>query len=112
MRHCLLAGKGSGAFYAGELAKDIVRAVREAPVNPGRMTAEDLAGYDAPLRAPTKAHYRGFTLYGMGPPSSGGVTTLQILQLLQAAPPPREVANGRGTGTRARESRAICAECG
>lgn len=83
----LLAEKGSEVFYRGEIARDIVRAVREAPLNPGRLTAADLAGYKAPLRRPTRIDYRGFTLYGMGPPSSGGVTTFQILQLLEAAPP-------------------------
>lgn len=83
----LLAQRGSEVFYRGEMAKDIVKAVRQARVNPGRMTLADLAAYDAPLRKPTKAFYRGYTLYGMGPPSSGGVTTFQILQLLQAAPP-------------------------
>lgn len=83
----LIAGEGAGVFYRGVLAQDIVRAVRGAPVNPGLMTRRDLAGYDAPFRAPVKGAYRGYTLYGMGPPSSGGVTLFQILHLLQAAPP-------------------------
>ncbi len=84
----LLAAQGSAVFYRGEIARDIVRAVRTAPVNPGRMTAGDLADYDAPERTPVRGRYRGYTLYGMGPPSSGGVTAFQLLHLLELAPRP------------------------
>ncbi|MCZ6842356.1 MAG: gamma-glutamyltransferase [SAR324 cluster bacterium] len=86
----LLAAQGSAAFYRGSLARDIVRAVRKAPINPGRLVLADLEGYDAPLRQPVRSGYRGYTLYGMGPPSSGGVTLFQILQLLEYAPPAGE----------------------
>jgi gamma-glutamyltranspeptidase/glutathione hydrolase len=85
----LLAAEGSPAFYRGPVARDIVRTVREAPFNPGRMALEDLAGYAAPLRKPVRATFRGYTVYGMGPPSSGGVTLLQMLLLLERAPVPR-----------------------
>ena len=82
----LLARKGSAGFYSGPLARAIVRAVRETPINPGRMTLADLAGYEAPERKPVTATYRGFTLVGVGPPTSGGTTLLQIFNLLEHAP--------------------------
>jgi gamma-glutamyltranspeptidase/glutathione hydrolase len=83
----LLAAQGADAFYAGPLADAIVAAVREAPMNPGFLGAADLAAYRAPLREPVRAEYRGFTVVGMPPPTSGGVTLLQILQLLDLQPP-------------------------
>ena len=79
----LLAREGPRAFYEGEIAQAILRAVREAPVNPGLMTAGDLAGYRAIRREPVCAPYRRFTVCGAPPPTSGGVTVLQILGLLE-----------------------------
>ncbi|HEX7926625.1 MAG TPA: gamma-glutamyltransferase family protein, partial [bacterium] len=78
----LIAEQGDAVFYEGEIARDIVRAVNEAPVHPGRMTLADLAQYQAPLRAPAVSTFRGYTIYGMGPPSSGGVTVQQILAIV------------------------------
>jgi gamma-glutamyltranspeptidase / glutathione hydrolase len=52
------------------------------------MSLADLAGYAAPRRAPVSLVYRGYTLYGMGPPSSGGVAVLQTLGLLAAQSAP------------------------
>ncbi len=83
----LIGQRGAEAFYAGPLAEAIVRAVNEAPVNPGRMSLADLAGYEAPERRPVTIAYRGFTLYGMGPPGSGGVAIFQLLGLLEARRP-------------------------
>jgi len=78
-----IAAGGAAAFYTGEMARAMVAAVRDAPVAPGVLSLADLAGYDAPLRAPVRGTYRGLTLYGMGPPSSGGVAVLQMLGLLE-----------------------------
>jgi gamma-glutamyltranspeptidase/glutathione hydrolase len=94
----LLGEGGSAVFYRGEIAADVVRAVRQSPVNPGRLVAADLAGYDAPLRQPVRGSYGAFTLYGMGPPSSGGITVIQIMQLLEAAPPPGRKAQSAAAG--------------
>jgi gamma-glutamyltranspeptidase/glutathione hydrolase len=82
----LLAEQGDTVFYEGEIARDILRVVNEAAVNPGRMTAGDLASYQAPLRAPVAGAFRGFTVYGMGPPSSGGIAVQQMLALLEHWP--------------------------
>jgi gamma-glutamyltranspeptidase / glutathione hydrolase len=68
------------AFYEGEIAKDIVQAVR------GDLTAEDLRSYRAIEREPVCGPYRRWRLCSMGPPSSGGVAVLQILGILERTP--------------------------
>ena len=77
-----LAAGGAAAFYAGPIAADLVAAVAAAP-HPGTLSLTDLAAYRALERAPVCAIYRVVTVCGMGPPSSGGVTLLQILGLLE-----------------------------
>ena len=57
--------------------------MRTAPVNPGRLSLDDLAAYRPVLREPVCRPYRRFTVCGMGPPSSGGIAVLQILGLLE-----------------------------
>ncbi|MBT3991039.1 MAG: gamma-glutamyltransferase, partial [Rhodospirillaceae bacterium] len=47
------------------------------------MTAADMAGYQAKKRSPVCSFYRKWLVCGMPPPTSGGITTLQILGLLQ-----------------------------
>jgi gamma-glutamyltranspeptidase/glutathione hydrolase len=47
------------------------------------MTSDDLARYTAPLREPTHVSYRGYDVYGMGPPSSGGSTIGEALNILE-----------------------------
>jgi gamma-glutamyltranspeptidase/glutathione hydrolase len=80
----LIASKGVKAFYSGAVARDIVRAVRGHPTNPGAMTMGDLAAYRAKRRDTVCLFYRLWLACGMPPPSSGGVTTLQILGILQS----------------------------
>ena len=76
-----IAAGGADAFYRGPLAREIVRAVRSAP-NPGLLTEDDLAGYRAVQREAVCRPYRAFRVCGMPPPTSGGVTMLQILGIL------------------------------
>jgi len=83
----LIAKGGSRAFYSGEIAKAIVAKVRQAPLNPGGMTLNDLAGYRAIERAPVCGDYRQARICSMGPPSSGGIAVLQILAMLQRFKP-------------------------
>jgi gamma-glutamyltranspeptidase / glutathione hydrolase len=78
-----IARKGADAFYEGEIAKDVVAATRRGPGPPGAMTLADLRGYRALAREPVCGPYRGYTVCGMGPPSSGGTTVVQILGLLE-----------------------------
>lgn len=78
----LMAGAGAAPFYTGEIAADIVQAVRTAPGNPGLMSAADLALYRVQARDPVCVTYRAHEVCGMGPPSSGGLAVGQILGLL------------------------------
>ena len=77
-----VAAGGADAFYLGPIASQIARTVALAKVNPGRLTAFDIADYRPRLRPPVCLDYRGFLVCGMGPPSSGGIAVLQILGLL------------------------------
>jgi len=74
--------QGADAFYRGEIARDIVRAVR-SHARPGDLAEEDLAGYRALEREPLCGPYRQWRVCSMAPPSSGGVAVLQILGLLE-----------------------------
>ncbi|HEX2030993.1 MAG TPA: gamma-glutamyltransferase [Actinomycetota bacterium] len=94
---------GPKGFYRGPVAEAIVDAVQDPPLTPdanhvwrpGVMRKSDLRGYRAPLRAPTHVRYRGLDVYGMGPPSSGGSTVGEALNILEGFPMsaiPREQA--------------------
>jgi gamma-glutamyltranspeptidase/glutathione hydrolase len=84
---------GIDAFYKGKNAKAIVEAVTKSPVNPGKLSLDDLANYQAKQRTPLCADYHGHKICGMGPPSSGGFTVLQILSLLEPLQLSRYTAN-------------------
>ncbi|MDQ3602710.1 MAG: gamma-glutamyltransferase, partial [Actinomycetota bacterium] len=98
-----IADGGGSAFYSGRTARAIVDTVQNPPVvdgstrevRPGLMTTTDLSGYRSLERAPTVSTYRGLQVYGMGPPSSGGSTvgeTLNILEGYSMATLPRDDA--------------------
>lgn len=78
----LVAAEGADGFYKGKVAEAIVTAVNGAP-NPGGMTLEDLAGYAPVKREAVCGHYRALKLCSMAPPSSGGVTLLEMLAMLE-----------------------------
>jgi gamma-glutamyltranspeptidase/glutathione hydrolase len=78
-----IAEGGADAFYKGDIARDIVGVVRGALDNPGMLSEEDLAAYEAKSRPPVCVAYRGNKVCGMGPPSSGGLTVGLILGILQ-----------------------------
>jgi gamma-glutamyltranspeptidase/glutathione hydrolase len=86
----LLAVHGPRALYHGPLARAIVRTVRHPhvwkgsplTVRPGIMQTADLRGYRVDQPAPTHVRYRGRDVYGMPPPSSGGSTTGEALDIL------------------------------
>ncbi|MBX2811720.1 MAG: gamma-glutamyltransferase family protein [Myxococcales bacterium] len=107
----LVAIQGTDVFYAGELADHIVAAVQHAtqPAEwalksnfrlmnmgiaaglgewgqteaPGLLTKSDLAGYRPKKREPICITYREFKVCGHPPPTSGGVTALQMLGILR-----------------------------
>jgi gamma-glutamyltranspeptidase/glutathione hydrolase len=78
-----IAEGGARAFYEGEIARDVVRAVATAGPLPGPMSRLDLAGYEARARDVLCGPYRQWRVCGFGPPSSGGIATLQILAMLE-----------------------------
>jgi gamma-glutamyltranspeptidase / glutathione hydrolase len=91
----LLSRQGMDAFYHGELAADIVRTVQDPPIvaappetwafpiRPGTLQISDLAGYDVRTPRPTHIRYRGYDVYGMPTPSSGGSTVGEGLNIVE-----------------------------
>jgi gamma-glutamyltranspeptidase/glutathione hydrolase len=87
----LLGRRGTDYLYDGRLAEEIVATVMEPPVvpgstrvvRPGLMRLPDLAEYEALFRDPTLIEYRGLTVAGMAPPSSGGSTVGESLNILE-----------------------------
>jgi gamma-glutamyltranspeptidase/glutathione hydrolase len=77
-----VAAEGAGAFYAGDVARDIVAAVASHP-KPGDLSEDDLAGYRALEREPVCGRYRALRVCGMPPPSSGGIAVLALLGILE-----------------------------
>lgn len=90
-----LARNGPDSFYRGPLAKAIAAAAQQPPVaadanhvwRRGLMTEADLAAYRAIERAPTRVNYRGLDVWSMGPPSSGGSTVGEALNILEGYQP-------------------------
>lgn len=78
-----IAEQGAEVFYRGDIAGDIVAAVQGHKKRAGGMTLDDLRGYRALEREPLCGEYRRFRVCGMPAPSSGGLTTLQILGILE-----------------------------
>jgi len=85
---------GAKGFYRGPVAKALVGAVQSPQLTadadhtwrPGLMTLRDLRDYTAPRRRPAHVSYRGLDVYGMGPPSSGGSTVGEALNILEGVP--------------------------
>ena len=103
----LIAKTGADAFYDGDIAVDIVAAVK-TETNAGELTLDDLGSYKVIERAPVCAPYRGYEVCGMGPPSSGALTVGQMLMLLEHFDMPSlSPANGREI-----EGRHLFAEAG
>lgn len=75
-----IAKQGPDAFYGGEIAAALAAAVQDGG---GVLTTDDLAGYRAVWRDPVEGTYRGHTIIGMPPPSSGGVHIVQMLNILE-----------------------------
>ncbi len=79
----VIAAKGPNGFYKGPLAKAMVEAVNTYQGNPGFLSMEDLASYESVERPAVCAPYRTYKVCGMGPPTSGGLTSLMILGILE-----------------------------
>jgi gamma-glutamyltranspeptidase/glutathione hydrolase len=71
---------GADAFYKGALAERIINAFEKAG---GIIRQEDLAAYEVKEREPVSTLYRGKRVVSMPPVSGGGVTLLQMLNMLE-----------------------------
>jgi len=78
-----VAARGNAWFYAGSNAKEIAAEVAAETPRPGAMTVADIAAYQAKERPELCGPYRGYTICGMGPPSSGATTVYAILKQLE-----------------------------
>lgn len=88
-----IAKQGSQAFYQGDNAKALVSAVRQAAVNAGQLSLDDLSSYQPKQRDPVCIPYREFNICSMAPPSSGGLAVLQMMGMLSHQPLPKLKAN-------------------
>jgi len=80
----LIADSGPQVFYQGSIAEQIVQ---EMARGGGLITRQDLARYRAKWRDPIEILYRGYTIYTMPPPSGGGVTLAEILNVMEGYAP-------------------------
>ena len=83
-----IANQGPDAFYSGDIAMGIIEGQKRFRPGgePGSMTLQDLADYLADIRAPIEGKYRGYTIKAMGPPSSGALTVIQMLKMVERFP--------------------------
>ncbi len=72
--------RGAEGFYRGPVAEQIARDMAE---NNGLITTDDLKNYEAEWREPVSFSYRGYRIYSMPPPSSGGVLLAVCLNTLE-----------------------------
>jgi gamma-glutamyltranspeptidase/glutathione hydrolase len=78
-----IAEQGPDAFYRGEIAEKIAA---DMIAHDGLITKDDLKNYRAIVRKPVHGTYRGYDIYSMPPPSSGGLHLIQILNILEDYP--------------------------
>ncbi|MBN6361691.1 gamma-glutamyltransferase [Providencia huaxiensis] len=75
-----IAKNGPSAFYEGEIPKIVEEASKK---NGGILTAKDFADFTITDTAPVSCTYRGYQFISAPPPSSGGVTICQTLNILE-----------------------------
>ncbi|HJR65009.1 MAG TPA: gamma-glutamyltransferase [Gemmatimonadaceae bacterium] len=78
-----IAQSGAPGFYEGETARLLVEEMRRGG---GIITEEDLRDYRPTWRGALEGSYRGYQLITMPPSSSGGVTTMETLNILETVP--------------------------
>ncbi|MEQ6917622.1 gamma-glutamyltransferase [Halomonas aquatica] len=82
-----IAEQGSSALHTGGVAEDIVGRVQNHPAIPGSLSLEDLATYTARKRKPLCTDWQDYRVCGFPPPSSGHLTMMQILGILEQLAP-------------------------
>jgi gamma-glutamyltranspeptidase/glutathione hydrolase len=70
--------RGTAAFYAGPVAKDIARAAQRFG---GSLSEQDLASYVVVERKPLCFPWEGYEVHTMPPPSAGGLLLAQTLRM-------------------------------
>ena len=76
----IISEKGRDGFYKGSVANKIAKAMKD---NNGLITKSDLENYNPVWRKPLISQYRGNNIITMGPPSSGGLHIIQMLNILE-----------------------------
>ncbi len=74
---------GAKGFYEGKTAELIVAEMKRAN---GIISLEDLKNYEAKSREVIQSNYRGYTIIGFPPPSSGGIIVSQMLTMIEPFP--------------------------
>src|SRR2546423_7056087 len=82
----LVAAQGPKAFYEGSIGQAIISDMQLSGAYPGdrgTMTLKDLADYRAKWRTPLTGSYRGYGIVAMPPPSSSGLASIEMLNILE-----------------------------
>jgi gamma-glutamyltranspeptidase/glutathione hydrolase len=77
-----IATRGASEFYEGETAQRLAEAMTR---NGGLISLADLRNYAAVERTPLEGTYKGYTVITAPPSSSGGVTLLEMLGILEGS---------------------------
>ncbi|OOG59202.1 gamma-glutamyltransferase [Rhodanobacter sp. B05] len=75
--------RGDAAFYHGDIARAVVAA---SQAGGGILSMQDFADYSVNWDTPIRCDYRGYTIVSAPPPSSGGTTICEILQIIKPYP--------------------------
>jgi gamma-glutamyltranspeptidase/glutathione hydrolase len=75
-----IASEGAPGFYGGPVARALAALMAQRG---GLITTADLAAYRARWQAPLQGRFRGYPVLTMPPPSGGGITLLQLLNVLE-----------------------------
>lgn len=78
----LIRDKGQDGFYKGEVAQEIENFMKK---NGGIITKKDLEKYTAVERKPIKGTFKGYDIYTMPPPSSGGIALIEMMNMMEQA---------------------------
>jgi len=79
----VIANYGVSSFYQGRIAQNIVDTVQGAG---GVLTIQDLKEFQVREVAPVRTQFKGYQVYSMPSPSSGGTVLLQMLNVLEKFP--------------------------
>ncbi len=78
-----ISAQGPDVFYKGDIAQRVVDASK---ANGGLLTMKDFADFTVTESAPLYCNYRGYRIISSPPPSSGGASMCEILNILSAYP--------------------------